>query len=104
MYNLKEIFKIKTKGVIIKMEGLTQFLPLIIIFAIFYFILIRPQQQKQKTHKLMLGSIQKGDKVITIGGLYGIIRDIKGDVLTLEIAKDVIVNTTRNAIGVKREK
>ena len=104
MYNLKEIFKIKTKGVIIKMEGLTQFLPLIIIFAIFYFILIRPQQQKQKTHKLMLGSIQKGDKVITIGGLYGIIRDIKGDVLTLEIAKDVIINTTRNAIGVKREK
>ncbi len=104
MYNLKEIFKIKTKGVIIKMEGLTQFLPLIIIFAIFYFILIRPQQQKQKTHKLMLGSIQKGDKVITIGGLYGIIRDIKGDVLTLEIAKDVIVNTTRNAIGVRREK
>ncbi len=89
---------------IIKMEGLTQFLPLIIIFAIFYFILIRPQQQKQKTHKLMLGSIQKGDKVITIGGLYGIIRDIKGDVLTLEIAKDVIINTTRNAIGVKREK
>ena len=89
---------------IIKMEGLTQFLPLIIIFAIFYFILIRPQQQKQKTHKLMLDSIQKGDKVITIGGLYGIIRDIKGDVLTLEIAKDVIINTTRNAIGVKREK
>jgi len=86
------------------MEGLTQFLPLIIIFAIFYFILIRPQQQKQKKHKIMLGSIQKGDKVITIGGLYGIIRDIKGDVLTLEIAKDVIVNTTRNAIGVKREK
>ena len=89
---------------IIKMEGLTQFLPLIIIFAIFYFILIRPQQQKQKKHKIMLDSIQKGDKVITIGGLYGIIRDIKGDVLTLEIAKDVIVNTTRNAIGVKREK
>ncbi len=89
---------------IIKMEGLTQFLPLIIIFAIFYFILIRPQQQKQKKHKIMLDSIQKGDKVITIGGLYGIIRDIKGDVLTLEIAKDVIVNATRNAIGVKREK
>jgi preprotein translocase subunit YajC len=52
----------------------------------------------------MLGSLQKGDKVITIGGMYGIIRDIKGDTLTLEIAKDVIVNTTRNAIGVKREK
>jgi len=92
------------KGGIIKMGNIQQFLPLIIIFAIFYFILIRPQQQKQKKHKLMLDSLQKGDKIITIGGLYGIIRDIKGDVLTLEIAKDVIINATRNAIGVKREK
>ena len=95
--------KIKMKGVIIKMESLQQFLPLIIIFAIFYFILIRPQQQKQKKHKMMLDSIQKGDKVITIGGIYGIIKEIKGDVLTLEIAKDVLVNTTRSSIGVKRE-
>jgi len=86
------------------MQSIQQFLPLIIIFAIFYFILIRPQQQKQKKHKSMLDSLQKGDKVITIGGLYGIIREIKGDVLTLEIAKDVVINTTRNAIGVKREK
>ncbi len=86
------------------MEALQQFLPLIIIFAIFYFILIRPQQQKQKQHKLMLDSLQKGDKVITIGGVYGIVRDIKGDTLTLEIAKDVMINTTRSAIGVKREK
>lgn len=86
------------------MKSIQQFLPLIIIFAIFYFILIRPQQQKQKKHKSMLDSLQKGDKVITIGGLYGIIREIKGDVLTLEIAKDVVINTTRSAIGVKREK
>ena len=86
------------------MENLTSFLPLIIIFGIFYFILIRPQQQKQKKHKFMLDSMQKGDKVITIGGIYGIIRDIKGETLTLEIAKDVVINTTRNAIGVKREK
>ncbi|OGD36048.1 preprotein translocase subunit YajC, partial [Candidatus Atribacteria bacterium RBG_16_35_8] len=64
----------------------------------------RPQQQKQKKHKLMLDSMQKGDKVITIGGIYGIIRDIKGETLTLEVAKDVVINTTRNAIGVKREK
>ena len=52
----------------------------------------------------MLDSLKNGDKVITIGGFYGIIRDIKGDTLTLEIAKDVVINTTRNAIGVKREK
>jgi len=86
------------------MQSIQQFLPLIIIFAIFYFILIRPQQQKQKTHKSMLDSLKNGDKVITIGGLYGIIREIKGDVLTLEIAKDVVINATRSAIGVKREK
>jgi preprotein translocase subunit YajC len=86
------------------MQAIQQFLPLIIIFAIFYFILIRPQQQKQKKHKSMLDSLKNGDKVITIGGLYGIIREIKGDVLTLEIAKDVVINATRSAIGVKREK
>jgi len=86
------------------MEALQQFLPLIVIFGIFYFILIRPQQQKQKKHKAMLESLQKGDKIITIGGFYGIIKEIKNDVLTIEIAKDVFVNTTRNAIGQKREK
>jgi len=92
------------KGMIKKMEALQQFLPLIVIFAIFYFILIRPQQQKQKKHKAMLGSVQKGDKVITIGGFYGIIKEIKNDIITIEIAKDVIVNVTRNGIGQKREK
>jgi preprotein translocase subunit YajC len=86
------------------MGGIEQFLPLIIIFAIFYFILIRPQQQRQKKHKEMLESLKVGDKVITIGGIYGIIRDIKGDVFTLEISKDIKINTTKNAIGSKREK
>ena len=84
------------------MEAIQQFLPLIVIFGIFYFILIRPQQQKQKKHKAMLGNMQKGDKVVTIGGIYGIIKEIKNDTLTLEIAKDVFINTTRNAIGQKR--
>jgi preprotein translocase subunit YajC len=84
------------------MEALQQFLPLIVIFGIFYFILIRPQQQKQKKHKAMLGNMQKGDKVVTIGGIYGIIKEIKNDTLTLEIAKDVFINTTRSSIGQKR--
>ncbi len=84
-------------------QSIQQFLPLIIIFAIFYFILIRPQQQRQKKHKDMLDSLKVGDKVITIGGIYGIIREIKGDVLTLEISKDIKINTTKSAIGSKRE-
>ncbi|MDD2352719.1 MAG: preprotein translocase subunit YajC [Atribacterota bacterium] len=86
------------------MGGLEQFLPLIIIFAIFYFMLIRPQQQRQKKHKEMLEGLKVGDKVITIGGIYGIIREIKGDVFTLEVSKDIKINTTKNAIGSKREK
>ena len=85
-------------------QGIQQFLPLIIIFAIFYFILIRPQQQRQKKHKEMLDSLKVGDKIVTIGGIYGIIREIKGDVFTLEISKDIKINTTKNAIGSKREK
>ena len=84
-------------------QSIQQFLPLIIIFAIFYFILIRPQQQRQKKHKDMLDSLKVGDKVITIGGIYSIIREIKGDVFTLEISKDIKFNTTRSAIGSKRE-
>ncbi|MDD3538969.1 MAG: preprotein translocase subunit YajC [Atribacterota bacterium] len=84
-------------------QGIQSFLPLIIIFAIFYFILIRPQQQRQKKHQEMLNSLKVGDKVITIGGIFGIIREINGDVLTLEISKDVKINTTKNAIGSKRE-
>jgi preprotein translocase subunit YajC len=84
-------------------QSIQQFLPLIIIFAIFYFILIRPQQQRQKKHKDMLDSLKVGDKVITIGGIYGIIREIKGDVFTLEVSKDIKINTTRSAIGSKRE-
>ncbi len=84
-------------------QSITQFLPLIIIFAIFYFMLIRPQQQRQKKHKDMLDSLKVGDKVITIGGIYGIIREIKGDVFTLEISKDIKINVTKSAIGSKRE-
>jgi len=85
-------------------DVIRNFLPLIIIFAIFYFILIRPQQQRQKKHKEMLDSLKVGDKVITIGGIYGVIREIKGDVFTLEVSKDIKINTTKNAIGSKREK
>ncbi len=84
-------------------QSITQFLPLIIIFAIFYFMLIRPQQQRQKKHKDMLDSLKVGDRVITIGGIFGIIREIKGDVFTLEISKDIRINTTKSAIGSKRD-
>ena len=75
------------------------FMPLIILFAIFYFLLMRPQQKKAKEHREMLESLRKGDVVITSGGLYGRIVDINGDELSLEIANKVIVKVNRNFIS-----
>jgi preprotein translocase subunit YajC len=62
------------------------FVPMIAIFLIFYFLLIRPQQRKQRTQEEMLKAIEKGDDVITAGGLHGKVVGVTDDVLTLEIA------------------
>lgn len=75
------------------------FVPLIVMFAIFYFLLIRPQQKKAKQHREVLANLKKGDHVITSGGLYGRIHSIAEDVLTLEISDDVKVRTNRNYIA-----
>lgn len=77
------------------------FLPLILIFAIFYFLLIRPQSKKAKEHKQTLENLKKGDKVMTNGGIHGIIEDIDGDVLTLKIGikDDVRIKINRNFIS-----
>ena len=64
-----------------------QFVPLILIFVIFYFMLIRPQRKKDKEAKKMLESLKVGDRICTIGGLYGTIVRIKDDVLTIEVGE-----------------
>ena len=79
--------------------GLGAFLPLIIIFAIFYFLLIRPQQKKSKQHKQLLADLKKGDKVVSSGGLHGIITDLSDDVVTVEISPKVRVKITRGSIA-----
>jgi preprotein translocase subunit YajC len=66
--------------------GLFSFLPFILIFLIFYFLLIRPQQTRQKQQEKMLEAIEKGDNVVTAGGLHGKVTGVTDDVLTLEIA------------------
>ncbi len=80
---------------------LTSFMPLILIFVIFYFLLIRPQSKKAKEHKQMLQEIKKGDKVMTTGGIYGHVEDIDGDTVTLKIGinSDVKVKMNRNHIA-----
>jgi preprotein translocase subunit YajC len=79
--------------------GFGAFIPLILMFAIFYFLLIRPQQKKAKQHKAMLSAVRKGDKVVTSGGLHGEITGITEDVLTVEIAPKVRVKVSRGSIA-----
>lgn len=79
--------------------GFGFFIPLIIIFAIFYFILIRPQQKKQKEQRQLLQNLRKGDKVVTTGGLQGTIASLSDTVVTLEIADKVKVKVGRSYIA-----
>jgi len=77
-------------------SGIGQFIPLILIFVIFYFFLIRPQQRKVKEHKAMVENLKKGDKVVTSGGITGIIsRVIDNDKVEVEIADNVTVEVVR---------
>ena len=75
-------------------SGIGQFIPLILIFVIFYFFLIRPQQKKVKEHKAMVESLKKGDKVVTSGGITGTISRVI-DKVEVEIAENVTVEVLR---------
>ena len=82
-------------------SGIGQFIPLILIFVIFYFFLIRPQQKKVKEHKAMVESLKKGDKVVTSGGITGTIsRVIDNDKVEVEIAENVKVEIVK-ATGIQ---
>ena len=79
--------------------GLGSFLPLILMFVVFYFLLIWPQQKKSKAHRQVLASLQKGETVVTSSGIYGTITGITDTVVTLEIAEKVRVKVARNSIA-----
>ena len=77
-------------------SGIGQFIPLILIFVIFYFFLIRPQQKKVKEHKAMVENLKKGDKVVTSGGITGTIsRIVDNDKVEVEIAENITVEVIR---------
>lgn len=73
--------------------------PLLVIFAIFYFLMIRPQQKQQKKHREMLSAMRKGDKVITRGGMHGTIYGIADNIVTLEVAENVKIKFSREAVA-----
>jgi preprotein translocase subunit YajC len=78
---------------------LMAFLPMILIFVVFYFLLIRPQQKKAKEHRAMLGALQKGDEVVTAGGLIGKVTKLSDQYATVEIAPGVETPVQRSAIA-----
>lgn len=79
--------------------GMGDFLFLIIIFAVFWFLLIRPQQKRQKEHKAMVAGLSKGDEVVTNGGLLGKITQVGDNFVTLEIADGLRVQVQRMAVA-----
>ncbi len=81
---------------------LGSFLPLILMFAIFYVLLILPQQKQRKRHKALIESLKKGDKIITSSGIYGEISKTDQDTVDVEIAKGVIIKITKDNIAVRR--
>ena len=80
-------------------SGIGQFIPLILIFVIFYFFLIRPQQKKIKDHKLMVSQLKRGDEIVTSGGIIGKIEKISdNDKIELSIADNVTVTIIRSTV------
>lgn len=76
-----------------------QFIPLVLIFVIMYFLMIRPQQKKLRLHREMIEALKRGDTVVTAGGLIGKVTDIKDDELAIEIAQGVKVRVVRGTIS-----
>lgn len=74
------------------------FLPLILIFVVFYFFIIRPQQKRQKERQIMLNSIRKGDKVIAAGGLHGTVVGLDDKTLLLQVADNVKIKCERSSV------
>ncbi|WP_456392372.1 preprotein translocase subunit YajC [Nitratifractor sp.] len=83
--------------------ALAQFLPLILLFVIFYFLIIRPQQKQQKAHKEMLASLKKGDRIVTNGGLIAEVVKPEEDFLKIKLADDMIVKLDRAYVARKLE-
>jgi preprotein translocase subunit YajC len=79
--------------------GFASFIPLVLMFVIFYFLLIRPQQKRSKEHRNLLANLKKGDKIVTSGGLHGRITGLEETTLTVEIADKVRVKVNRSNVA-----
>jgi preprotein translocase subunit YajC len=78
---------------------ISTFVPLLVIFAIFYFLMIRPQQKQQKRHREMLAALKKGDRVVTRGGIIGTIHTVADNAVVLEVAENVKIKFSRESVA-----
>lgn len=80
-------------------SGFVSLLPMILIFVLFYFLLIRPQQKRAKQHKEMVAALKEGDEVVTAGGFFGKVISVEDAVATVEIADNTVVKVQRSSIA-----
>ncbi|MHB1016423.1 MAG: preprotein translocase subunit YajC [Coriobacteriia bacterium] len=85
------------------MEQYGQILSLVVLFGAFYLLMIRPQQKRQKEHASLIASLVEGDRVITIGGMYGTVRTIEGNRVGLEVATGVVIEVDRSAVASREQ-
>ena len=83
---------------------IASFMPIILMFVILYFLLIKPQQKKQKEHQKMLTELKKGDKIVTTGGIHGVISNIKENTLTVKIAENVRIDISKGHVSYVNKK
>ena len=99
MYPFVSVAYAQSAGEAASQSPFFQFIPLVLILGVFWFLIIRPQQKKQKEHVSMVDSLRKGDKVITSGGIFGTIVKVGDDRITLEIASKVQIQIERQQVA-----
>jgi preprotein translocase subunit YajC len=76
---------------------------LVLIFAMFYFLMIRPQRKRQKEHQQMMEELRKGDRVITAGGIYGVIENVSEDTIVIKVESGATLRLAKGSVALKRE-
>ena len=99
MYPFVSVAYAQSAGEAASQSPFFQFIPLVLILGVFWFLIIRPQQKKQKAHVSMVDSLRKGDKVITSGGIFGTIVKVGDDRINLEIASKVQIQIERQQVA-----
>ncbi len=84
-------------------SGIGSMVPLLLIFLVFYFLLIRPQQKERKVHQEMLKKLSKGDSVVTTSGIHGTVVEIQDDICKIKVAQNVVMDFSKSTVVLKKE-